>query len=51
MGVVYRPPNQSVQSFNEALENVHIILSVEKEHCYISVGDFNISGPDVMSMP
>ena len=42
IGVVYRPPNTSIETFNEILEDMFCKLKPHKKSVYIT-GDFNIN--------
>ena len=48
IGVIYRPPNQSVQSFLDILEDILNIIYKEKKDIYL-MGDFNINLFDINS--
>ena len=42
VGIVYRPPNTSINAFTEQLTNSVRTLRIENKQCYI-MGDFNIN--------
>ena len=42
LGIIYRPPNTDINSFNEALGTILDKLKVEDKTCYL-MGDFNIN--------
>lgn len=42
VGVIYRPPDQSIRDFNESLSNCLDRIIKENKYCYI-LGDFNIN--------
>ena len=42
IGVIYRPPNQDIPSFNEKMNNIIHDLRKENKICYL-LGDYNIN--------
>ena len=42
VGVIYRPPNTSIESFNTKISGIMDILKKENKYCYL-MGDFNIN--------
>ena len=42
IGVIYRPPNQDVSSFNDEMNNIVNIVLMEKKTCYL-LGHYNIN--------
>ena len=42
LGVIYRPPNTDINSFNETLSTILEKLKVEDKMCYL-IGDYNIN--------
>ena len=41
IGVIYRPPNTDIISFNESLSEIMSQIKEEKKLCYV-LGDYNI---------
>ena len=42
IGVIYRPPNQDISSFNDKMNNIVNIVRRENKTCYL-LGDYNIN--------
>ena len=42
IGVIYRPPNQDINSFNDKMNNIVNIVRRENKTCYL-LGDYNIN--------
>ena len=42
IGVIYRPPNQDISSFNDKMSNIVNVVRRENKTCYI-VGDYSIN--------
>lgn len=47
IGIIYRPPNGSIVTFNENLNNILSKITAESKQCFI-MGDFNI---DILKEP
>ena len=42
IGVIYRPPNTDILSFNDSLSEIMSLIKAEKKSCYV-LGDYNIN--------
>ena len=42
IGVIYRPPNQDISSFNDKMSNIVNVVRRENKTCYL-LGDYNIN--------
>src|SRR6218665_286261 len=43
IGVIYKPPNMDLSSFNTAFGNLLTALALERKPCYLLLGDFNVN--------